>query len=164
MASAEGGPKTLDLLRGKIDLDTALNYDDNVLQLLSYPSQRLDFFVHLYIHRADIEAIVAHHLGFSRPSRCRTTEVKHWINGSFNVCVPVDIDPPFRQQSRVLIRFPLPYNVGERHFPGNCDEKLRCEVATYIWLQKNCPSIPILKLLGFGFASDKLVSASHPLS
>ncbi|UPL02692.1 hypothetical protein LCI18_013626 [Fusarium solani-melongenae] len=52
-----------------------------------------------------------------------------------------------------MIRFPLPYKIGESTHPGNADEKLRCEAATYAWLQSHCPSIPIPHLWGFGFPS-----------
>ncbi|KAH8729162.1 hypothetical protein BGZ61DRAFT_529415 [Ilyonectria robusta] len=40
--------------------------------------------------------------------------------------------------------------VGEASCPRNVDEKLRCEAATYIWLQQNCPDVPIPRLFGFG--------------
>ncbi|KAG7120734.1 hypothetical protein HYQ45_014778 [Verticillium longisporum] len=35
------------------------------------------------------------------------------------------------------------------------DEKLRCEVATYIWIQEHCPDIPIPKLHAFGFTDGR---------
>ncbi|TPX15568.1 uncharacterized protein E0L32_004266 [Thyridium curvatum] len=52
---------------------------------------------------------------------------------------------------KAIIRFPLPYKIGEEHYPGNVDEKLRCEAATYAWLQSHCPAVPTPRLLGFGF-------------
>ncbi|KAJ5545186.1 hypothetical protein N7535_006432 [Penicillium sp. DV-2018c] len=54
-----------------------------------------------------------------------------------------------------MIQFPLPYRIGEDHRPGNADEKVRCEVATYAWLQDNCPSVPIPRLYGFGLSTGK---------
>jgi hypothetical protein len=73
--------------------------------------------------------------------------VDKWIQGSFNVCIPVFI----HARKKVMIRFPLPYKIGEPTHPGNAEEKLRCEVATYasIWSQR--PSIPTPRLWGFGF-------------
>lgn len=59
---------------------------------------------------------------------------------------------------RVLIRFPLPYKLGESQCPGNVEEKLRCEAATFVWIKKNCPDIPIPGLWGFGFPSGQVVS------
>ena len=56
-----------------------------------------------------------------------------------------------------MIRFALPYKVGQEDFLGNMDEKLRCEAATYIWIQENCPDVPVPTLLGFAFG-DRCVS------
>ncbi|UNI21350.1 hypothetical protein JDV02_007346 [Purpureocillium takamizusanense] len=39
---------------------------------------------------------------------------------------------------------------GEAHGLASADETLRCEAATYLWLQERCPDIPIPKLHGFG--------------
>ncbi|PYH74510.1 uncharacterized protein BO88DRAFT_439965 [Aspergillus vadensis CBS 113365] len=140
--------RTLPLLRRDISLSTAIDDDDNILQELSYPKQRVDFYVYLYQHRSVIESIVSYHLNLSKKQTCRVGDVKEWISGSFNVCIPVDIN------GRVLIRFPLLYKVGEGQHPGNADEKLRCEAATYVWIRQNCPSIPIPRLWGFAFAQD----------
>ncbi|KLJ05504.1 hypothetical protein EMPG_11019 [Blastomyces silverae] len=51
-----------------------------------------------------------------------------WPYGSFNVCIPI----------------------GEEAFPGNAEEKVRSEAATYIWIHENCPDVPIPNLRGFG--------------
>jgi hypothetical protein len=45
--------------------------------------------------------------------------------------------------------------------PGNVDEKLRTEAATYIWLQSNCPNIPVPRLFGFGFPGTQSVLDNH---
>ncbi|PYH36026.1 uncharacterized protein BO87DRAFT_433019 [Aspergillus neoniger CBS 115656] len=128
--------RTLPLLRRDISLSTAIDDDDNILQELSYPKQRVDFYT------------------------CRVGDVKEWISGSFNVCIPVDIyGQEDHAPGRVLIRFPLPYKVGEGQHPGNADEKLRCEAATYIWIRQNCPSLPIPRLWGFAFAHDSCFTA-----
>lgn len=58
---------------------------------------------------------------------------------SFNVCIPVTISPWEGKEQpgrRVLIRFPLPYRVGEAFRPGNGDEKIRCEAGAYAYLQE----------------------------
>ncbi|KAH8710096.1 hypothetical protein GQ44DRAFT_626978, partial [Phaeosphaeriaceae sp. PMI808] len=41
----------------------------------------------------------------------------------------------------------------------NAEEKLRCEVAAYIWIESNCPDIPIPCLRGFGFRNGQSFSA-----
>ncbi|RMZ76005.1 hypothetical protein DV738_g5194, partial [Chaetothyriales sp. CBS 135597] len=52
-----------------------------------------------------------------------------------------------------MFRLPLPYKVGGAE---NGDEKIRCEAATYIWLQENCPSVPIPRLHGFGLSTGEM--------
>ena len=155
---------SLPLLRGSITLADALQKDDNILLELSYPEKRLNFYLDLYQRRSVIEALVAHHLRLPLQA-CKTAEVKEWIHGSFNVCIPVDIILVGRHHSlakKVIIRIPLPYKLGESCHPGNAEEKLRCEVATYAWIQQNCPTVPIPRLLGFGFPGGHSVCESDP--
>ncbi|KAI1504954.1 hypothetical protein F5X99DRAFT_331996 [Biscogniauxia marginata] len=84
-----------------------------------------------------------------------------WKAGSFNVVIPVLIQAKGRTgNERVYVRFPLPYKVGEAEYPGNVEEKLRTEIATYIWLQKHCPDVPIPILHGFGLPDGACFS--HP--
>ncbi|KAF2768962.1 hypothetical protein EJ03DRAFT_351624 [Teratosphaeria nubilosa] len=45
----------------------------------------------------------------------------------------------------------MPHAVGESYAPGTVDEKVRYEAATYVWLERECPMIPIPRLLGMGF-------------
>ncbi|KKK16642.1 hypothetical protein ARAM_000507 [Aspergillus rambellii] len=112
--------RELPLLHGQISLSTALVDDDNVLQELSYPDQRFEFYVYLYQSRAVIESIVSYHMNLNKKQTCHVGEVKEWMTGSFNVCIPVDIDgQDDNAPKRVLIRFPLPYKVGEIQHPGN---------------------------------------------
>lgn len=158
-----GKALTLPLLRGSITLDEALEQEEDVILDLSYPECRMEFFVFLYSHRNDIAAIVSDHLGLGRSIQCRVGEVKEWIHGSFNVCIPVYVEDWNKcSEKRVLIRFPLPYKLGESTFPGNADEKLRCEAATFIWIQKHCPDIPLPRLWGFGFAGGQTVCHETP--
>lgn len=100
---------------------------------VSSPDSRIEFFVFLYGHRSDIAELVSGHLGLDQPNQCRVADVKEWIHGSFNVCIPVYVENWKSCSAKpVLIRFPLPYKVGESAYPGNADEKLRCEAATFI--------------------------------
>lgn len=69
-----------------------------------------------------------------------------------HLCLPIHVkNRKNHSEKRVIIRFPLPYKVGEEFFPGNAEEKLRCEAATYIWIQESCPNIPIPHLLDLHF-------------
>jgi hypothetical protein len=146
---------TLPLLRGEsISLEDALTDDDNILRRLDYPLEQRNFCAHLISAKADIEATVSFHL---RARRCEVADESSWMFGSYNVCLPVTVNPP--SEERVLFRIPLPYKIGESEHPGNIDEKLRCEVATYIWIHRNCPTVPIPVLYGFAFPSGSAVGS-----
>lgn len=143
---------TLPLIRGSISLQDALLEDDDILQKLSYPEKRLQFWYQLYQSRPEIEDLVAWHLNLARTD-VRVGDVKQWLHGGFNASIPVYVEPQYRSASlpqRVMLRLPLPYMNGEAHGLASADEKLRCEAATYLWLQQHCPDIPIPKLLAFG--------------
>lgn len=142
------------LLQEAITYSEAKASYDNVVHELSYEDEQAKFYNRIYRHRAVIAALVAHHLGLS-PSACQVEEPKEWMGGSFNLCVPVRVNA----LQRVVIRFPLPYRIGDKFRPGNADEKVRCEAATYAWLRQECPSIPIPHLYGFALSTGQLVSA-----
>jgi len=139
---------SLPLLTGRITLSEALDEEDNVLEKLSYPEKRLDFCSYLHTHTDEIKAIVSHHLGVPKDA-CQVPWVDEWLHGSFNICIPIYINAA----KRVMIRFPLPYKIGESTHPGNAEEKLRCEVATYAWMRSHGHSVPIPRLWGFGLPS-----------
>ncbi|KAK3382274.1 hypothetical protein B0T24DRAFT_5115 [Lasiosphaeria ovina] len=151
----------LPLLKGKITLQDALKEDDDIIQNLSYPEKRAIFWLYLGRRRSQITEIISRHLNIS-PANLRLGDVREWIHGSFNACIPIYISPSPRNPNlpeRAIIRFPLPYKTGEAFFPGNVDEKLRCEAATYIWLHSNCPTVPIPRLYGFGFPGTQSFTA-----
>ncbi|TVY16373.1 hypothetical protein LARI1_G005886, partial [Lachnellula arida] len=137
---------TLPLLPGKITLAEALDAE-NILSRLAYPSQRFEFFLWIFQHRKDFEAIpLTRSVGLAK-SKSGDMAVLTFVLG-----VPIYIDNWSKSpRTRVLLRIPLPYKVGESEYPGNADEKLRTEAATFIWIEDNCPAIPIPHLWGFGF-------------
>ncbi|KAJ5930962.1 hypothetical protein N7466_006455 [Penicillium verhagenii] len=144
------------LLRGEITYAAAKEQDANILHELGYRDQKIRFFTQLDRNRDLIKTIVAHHLGLASTDQCRVVDVGDWIHGSFNVCIRVDVvDLKGNVERQVMIRFPLPYRIGEKCCPGNADEKVRCEVGTYAWLKENCPTVPIPHLYGFGLSSGK---------
>lgn len=150
--------KSRRLLRGEITYAAAKEQDANILHELGYRDQKIQFFTHLSRNRELIKSLIAHHLGLTSADLCRVVDVEDWIHGSFNVCIRVDIfDVEGIVGRQVMIRFPLPYRIGENCCPGNADEKVRCEAGTYIWLKENCPTVPIPHLYGFGLSSGKIV-------
>ncbi|KAE8149392.1 hypothetical protein BDV25DRAFT_156391, partial [Aspergillus avenaceus] len=151
-------PKKLPLLNEEITYSIAKEREVNVLHQLNYHHQKTHFFTHLNSKHAWMKAIVVHHLGLSSTNACHVSGMEDWLCGSFNVSVPVTIQRwKGRQQPGgcVLLRFPLPYRVGEKARPGNGDEKIRCEAGAYAWLQENCPEVPIPRLYGFGMATGE---------
>ncbi|KFY79015.1 hypothetical protein V498_08999 [Pseudogymnoascus sp. VKM F-4517 (FW-2822)] len=129
--------KPLPLLRGEITYPTAKAEEVNILYRLRYPAEKAKFFNHIDNKRNWITTVVAHHLKLKSPALCQVADAENWYHGK---------EQPGQ---RVLIRFPLPYRVGEAFHPGNGDEKIRCEAGTYAHLQENCPEIPIPRLYGF---------------
>ena len=154
---------TLRTLDGEITLEAALEEEQDMVRRLTYWDKRINFLVYLLDHSAEIEAVVSYHLGLSETGSCYLAPLNDWIHGSFNMCLPVYVKNRNKSsEKRVMIRFPLPYKVGEEDFPGNAEEKLRCEAATYIWIQQNCPEVPIPQLWGFAFQGDRCVSLCEP--
>lgn len=147
--------------RGSVTLEEALDSDLDVLPSLYELHHLFDFREYLCSQRSQIERLVSRHLGIPS-SQFILSEEAEWISGSFNICLPINVSNSGRHglPRRAMIRFPLPFNVGEAFSPGSIDEKLRCEAATYIWLNKYCPSIPIPRLLGMGFPGSQSVSGS----
>lgn len=157
--------ETRPLLRGEISLEDAVKEDVDIVLELSYPQKRLDFWLRLYTQRQQIVDIVSQHLNIQQ-SDFTLGQVEEWIHGSFNACVPIHILQGPRTSDlprRAVIRFPLPYKVGESFCPGNMDEKLRSEAATYIWMEQNCPSVPIPRLFGFGLSGRQSVCSAVPV-
>ncbi|KAK2764473.1 hypothetical protein FQN54_009168 [Arachnomyces sp. PD_36] len=146
------------LLRGKtITYSQALDKEINMLQRLEYPARQDEFFDSIWKRRDLIAEVVCWHLGIS-PSACKVVDEEGWRHGSFNLLVPVVFDG----FAPVLIRFPLPYRNGESFRPGNCEEKVKCEAATYAWIQQECPELVTPHLYGFGTSGGKcFVSLEH---
>ncbi|OAQ96973.1 hypothetical protein LLEC1_06965 [Akanthomyces lecanii] len=146
---------TRELLDGPITLSDATARCRNVLHYLRYPLLKGAFYARIESHRALLTEVIAHHLGVA-PSAVEVSTQDWWRHGSFNLCVPGRVLPtvPAGVPEFFFIRFPLPYRVGETTRPGNADEKLACEAATYAWLEENCPEVPIPRLYGFGLSTN----------
>ncbi|KAJ9365557.1 hypothetical protein C8Q69DRAFT_293717 [Paecilomyces variotii] len=144
------------LLRGFITLSEAEDEEDDMRARLQYVEKRGEFYTEMKNKEEDIRSIVASHCGLASADLVHVPDMFDekrilWIHGSFNVCIPVSIKQPGRSlPARMAFRVPLPYKVGEEFYPGNCEEKLRSEAATYIWIGENCPDVPIPTLRGFG--------------
>ncbi|KAI1923673.1 hypothetical protein LOZ12_000132 [Ophidiomyces ophidiicola] len=118
-------PQKSTLENGRITLSEALDREDDMRLELRYVEQTRQFFQIIYDHCQEIQEIVASHCGLS-PERVHVPEIS----------TPEGVY--------------LPYKVGEAFSPNNVDEKARSEAATHIWINDNCPDIPIPTLRGFG--------------
>ena len=145
--------RTRRLLTGDITFSTAVDDQSNILHALSYYEEMIKFLEHLRSKRRTIERLAGEHLALASSDICRAAQVKDWRWGTFNVCVPLCVRYSAGYSKKVMMRFPFPFRTGEAFRPGNVDEKVRCEGGTYVWLQNNCPEVPIPRLYGFGLSS-----------
>lgn len=135
---------TLKTLYGEISYEEAADQETNVLPELTYWRKMDNFGSYLFEHKKEIEDIASRYLLLKDTEKCCLSPPPEWIYGIFNLCLPVStINWRKCPGGKVIIRFPLPFKVGESKFPGNSNEKLRSEVATYAWIGKNCPEVPV---------------------
>lgn len=152
-------PTTRPLLHENIGYEDARERETNILLRLTYPEAQRKFYDILSQRESLIQQRVAHHLNLSSHRICHVAAPQDWMQGSYNLCIPVTIG--ISKQQRVLMRFPLPHRVGDEVCPGNGDEKPRCEAATYKWMQQECSSIPIPHLYGFALSTGQCVRNFH---
>ncbi|MCJ1446451.1 MAG: hypothetical protein MMC23_006956 [Stictis urceolatum] len=146
------------ILRGEVCLQDAQNSQSNMLVEFGLPEREQEFLGYLIDSRNVIATAVAQHMNASRPPSCEVLPHDEWMKGSFNICIPVSVSN--HQIRRVVIRFPIPYKIGEVHFPGNTDEKIITEAATYALLDEICPEVPRPQLLGYALSNGRRVIGS----
>lgn len=125
--------------------------DHNMLIQSQWPRQQGDFIDYLWREAAALEGLVAHHLSLSPRHTCSIASYEHWLCGSFNVCIPVDID----NRPRVVIRLPFPHRFASHTCPDMANEKIRGEAAAFAWLSSHCPNVPIPRFWGFGLSNGR---------
>lgn len=146
---------------GMITEVEALANDLDMLPAILIEGENTNFRHDKLIARtSQIERLIFGHLGIPADDFALYPP-SAWIEANFNICLPIDIKHGHgaRLPSRAVIRFPLPYNIGEAFMPDTIDEKLRCEAATYVWMSENCPDIPVPRLLGMSFPGSQTVSS-----
>jgi hypothetical protein len=154
------------LLNSVITLSSAEDREEDMRAELQYARKREILFAELQSQEKEIQELVASHCGLANPDLVQVPEMIElaknkvvWLHGSFNVCIPININNSGRSlPAKMGFRVPLPYKIGEEAFAGNAEEKVRSEAATYIWINENCPDIPIPKLRGFGVPGGFSVS------
>ena len=129
--------------------------DDNMLIRLDWDQLQEEFFAYLQRKTQTIQRIVSQHLYLRTHQHCIVADSSEWLPGTFNVCIPISIRYP--QPRRLMLRCPLPHRMGRRYGTALTDEKIRCEAATYAWISKHYPDVPIPQLWGFGLPSGMAV-------
>jgi hypothetical protein len=143
----------------EVTLEEALDDDWDMIPTLTAFSKTQEYCRYLERNHNQLERIISRHLGIPSTDFVLLSQ-DHWVWGSFNICLPLDIKRTNRTSKlprQAILRLPLPFRCGEEYSPGNVEEKLRCEAATYIWLQQNCPSVPIPRLLAIGLPGAESV-------
>ncbi|KAK2763188.1 hypothetical protein FQN54_009824 [Arachnomyces sp. PD_36] len=144
------------LLKRYITLSAAQAEEEDMRAELQYAKKKAEFYNAFADRQKEIQELVAFHCGLTNPDLVQVPEMfgKNnelvWVHGSFNMCIPVRLNAGLSLPAKLGLRVPLPYKLGEETFPGNAEEKVRSEAATYIWVNENCPDVPIPKLRGFG--------------
>ncbi|CAM1502555.1 Fc.00g045390.m01.CDS01 [Cosmosporella sp. VM-42] len=139
------------LLGSKLrSLESAAEEESNVLLSVQHQSAAESLRHRLWDQREPIAALVRHHLRLRRDDVCRVLPPDSWIQGGFNLCILVEVDSSGLTR-RLVFRCPMPHKLAENQYPGTIDEKVSCEVATYVWMQEYCAGIRIPDLYAFGF-------------
>ncbi|OAA60382.1 hypothetical protein SPI_05506 [Niveomyces insectorum RCEF 264] len=160
-----------------IDYDAAVASEDDVLNKHRQWKESMAFLVDLWQRRQALERLVALHLRVDDAARVRTGHPKTWRQGAFNEAIPMLVfddaaaahdqtrfpagpDDGETGLRRVILRCPLPAKCAETYHPGSILEKMRCETAAYVWMQRHCPGARIPHLYGFGFPNGAHFVAS----
>ncbi|KAK4145988.1 uncharacterized protein C8A04DRAFT_26148 [Dichotomopilus funicola] len=161
-------PVTLPLYNGlRIGLNDAQESEEDIIRRIAWYTAAAAATAELEEQSKEgiISNLASHHLGI-RASRCIVEPTRNWPRGSFNQCVFIGIHARSiwgkiaeTSSSRLLLRVPSAHRLV-----GMVEEKMRCEVATYIWMQENCPDVPIPRLYGFGFPDGRHFTHSSLLS
>ncbi|MCJ1476754.1 hypothetical protein MMC13_005423 [Lambiella insularis] len=136
-------------------LESVLDDESDMLRRLTYVEKWAQFQREIEQNEEKILKLVAQHIGVD-VGNCRLSE--EWLRGGFNLCIPVVVRGSQHPYQRLIFRVPLHFKLGEALIPGNVDEKIKTEAATYIFMRKQCPDVPILELLGFGLTNGDIYS------
>lgn len=154
MPAETTGSESANLIEGSESetesLKDALYGDGNALVAMRYPGLDDEYRRHIESSKTDIEQMIQNLLGVRW---CRVMKSQLWKSGSFNLAIPVYLP----HEQTIYLRLPLSYRLGEAQCPGNVEEKLRTEIATYQWVSENCADVPIPTLLAFGLPGGSTV-------
>ncbi|KAF2155016.1 hypothetical protein K461DRAFT_276196 [Myriangium duriaei CBS 260.36] len=159
-ASAKAASNKTITIRGRTySLHSTAELPLNFIHLFQNHEDALSHKTFLWKQRKSIVTSIRHILHLRPCDGCHI--LRTWMAGGFNTCAmaKVTIDDIER---KLIFRCPMPHRHAEQHYPGTMDEKLNSEVATYLWIQRNCPDIPIPQLYAFGFADGTQFAHTDP--
>lgn len=138
---------------GFVTYEWAADQNANIIERLTHLPARNKLYNLLSTGTDAICCLVKHHLQLNHRDVCIIAPQDEWLQGSFNVCIPIEVQSS-KSHRKVVLRCCLPYKLAESRYPGTVDEKLRCEVGAYTWMQENCTDIRIPHLYGFGLSNN----------
>ncbi|ATY64938.1 SET domain [Cordyceps militaris] len=122
-------------------LANAIDKEENVLFSMRYPELQKQFYASILEQTVELEDMICRLL---QVQECKIhRQPRAWMHGSFNVAIIVWLP----SGKAAYLRLPFSHRIGEGPFPGNLEEKIRTETATYLWLQEHCPDVPIPTLI-----------------
>ncbi|KAG8667739.1 hypothetical protein FPOAC2_12928 [Fusarium poae] len=125
--------------------------ESNLVHKRKHHDAAARFKLELWKKRESIAALIKHHLRLDADDTCTVLARKEWMQGIFNICVLVEVAVG-NTNKKLILRCPIPPHAGQPS--STVDEKVGCEVATYIWMQQYCSDIRIPHLFAFGFTDD----------
>ncbi|KFX88546.1 hypothetical protein V490_07560 [Pseudogymnoascus sp. VKM F-3557] len=148
-------PPTLEIHgRNPITFESAEKSEANIVHQLGFAPAAAELRQELWEKRREIETLAKHHLGLGSELSYTVLEQSTWIQGGFNICVPIVANLGMSSK-KLIFRCPMPHKLAESIYPGTVDEKLSCELGAYMWIQDKCPDIRIPHLYGFGFSESR---------
>lgn len=133
-----------------LSMTSAAEDESNLVLYIRHQRAAETFRRLLWDQRESIVALVRAHLHLRKDDGCVVLPPESWLQGGFNLCVLVEVTVAGSSTSLVF-RCPMPHKLAEGQYPGTIDEKVRCEVAAYVWMQEHCSDIRIPSLYAFGF-------------
>ncbi|EXJ82309.1 hypothetical protein A1O3_06122 [Capronia epimyces CBS 606.96] len=134
----------------QISIKSAGQDESNLVVFIRHEHATESFRHLLWTQKESIAALVRHNLHLREHDGCIVLPPESWIQGAFNICVLVHITVAGRS-TNLVFRCPMPHKLAEIQYAGTIDEKVRCEVAAYVWIQEHCPDIRIPRLYAFDF-------------
>ena len=140
---------------------SAAEHESNLVLFIRHRQAAERFSRQLWDQKESLAALVRSHLRLRKGDGCIVLPRDAWIQGGFNLCVLVEVTVS-GSSTKLVFRCPMPHKLAERQYPGTIDEKVRCEVAVYVWMQEHCCDVRIPSLHAFGFADGSQVRLPWP--